>query len=366
MAESSILAELGWSSHWEALFDPHLAAGLVPARVVRVDRGSALVAALSGVVRAKPSVRLLKATAGPADLPVVGDWVGALISDDLDVSLIEAVLARKNAITRGDPGNSSDMQVLAANIDTVFIVHPIAERPNLSRVERELSLAWESGAAPVVVLTKADLSSDPDTALAAVESIAIGVDVLLMNALDGESAQQLVGYISNQRTAVLFGPSGAGKSTIINSLLGEQKQTTHDVRVGDGKGRHTTVARELVRIRDAGSIIDTPGLRALGLTGSEEGIAATFPDIERIAVSCRFHDCVHNDEPGCAVKSAIASGDLPSQRLTSYHKLLREAEVVAAKTDAHRRAEEKRKSRTLAKTIRRSQKKRGGRSRDGR
>ncbi|MDH3198592.1 MAG: ribosome small subunit-dependent GTPase A, partial [Candidatus Krumholzibacteria bacterium] len=308
MTDISTLTELGWSPHWQALFEPHAAVDVTPARVVRSDRGSSLVATRTGVVRAKPSVRLLKAASGPADLPVVGDWTAVLASEDLDVPLIEAVLERKNAITRGDPGVTSDTQVLAVNIDTVFVVHPIAEPPNLRRIERELSLAWDSGAIPVVVLTKADVSSDADTSLATVESIALGVDVLLANALERESAEQLLAYISGHRTAVLIGPSGAGKSTLINALLGEERQATREVRVGDGRGRHTTVARELIKIAGCGVIIDTPGLRALGLTGAEEGISTAFSDIEQLAGECRFRDCGHNDEPGCAVRSAVESG----------------------------------------------------------
>jgi ribosome biogenesis GTPase len=343
--------DLGWSSHWQALFDALGQGGLVPARVVRVDRGSSLVATPSGVIRAKPTVRLLKAGEDPAALPAVGDWVALNASDELDTPLIDAVLERGNAITRGVSGKTSEVQVLAANIDTVFVVHPIAEPPNLRRVERELSLAWDSGATPIVILTKADLSGDPQAALEAVESIAIGVDALLVNALDSESAKQLLSCISGHRTAVLVGPSGAGKSTLINALLGEERQATHDVRTGDGKGRHTTVAREVITIAGHGVIIDTPGLRALGLTGSEEGILAVFPDIEEYANACRFRDCSHNDEPGCAVRDAVESGALPPERLANYHKLMREAHVAASRSDARLRAEENRKGKVFSKMI---------------
>jgi ribosome biogenesis GTPase / thiamine phosphate phosphatase len=259
--------------------------------------------------------------------------VAVRVTGHLDAPLIEAVLDRASAITRGDPGKTSDVQVLAANIDTVFVVHPIGEPPNLRRIERELSVAWDSGAVPVVVLTKADLSADPDAARAAVESVALGADVLAMNALAGEGIQPILAYISAHRTAVLVGPSGAGKSTLINSLLGEQRQATREVRVSDGKGMHTTVARELIQMPGGGVLIDTPGLRAFGLTGSEEGIASVFPEIEQFARSCRFRDCTHADEPGCAVRAAIEAGALPAERLASYHKLMSEAQSVAAKTD---------------------------------
>lgn len=343
MPDISALRALGYSPHWQALFEPHVAQGLTPARAIRSDRGSLLIATPDGVVRAKLSARLLKSASGAADLPAVGDWVAVLVSEDLDAPLIEAVLERASAITRGDPGKTSDVQVLAANIDTVFVVHPIAEPPNLRRIERELSVAWDSGAAPVVVLTKADLSADPDAARLAVESVALGADVIVMNALAGDGIQPILEYISDHRTAVLVGPSGAGKSTLINSLLGEQRQATREVRVSDGRGMHTTVTRELIQMPGGGVLIDTPGLRAFGLTGSEEGIASVFPEIDQASRSCRFRDCTHNDEPGCAVRAAIESGMLPPERLASYHKLMGEAQLAAAKTDVRLRAEKDRK-----------------------
>jgi ribosome biogenesis GTPase len=198
---------------------------------------------------------------------------------------------------------------------------------------------------PVVLLTKADLSPDPDAARAAVEAVALGADVIAMNALAGEGIQPILTYISGHRTAVLVGPSGVGKSTIVNSLLGEQRQTTHAVRVSDGRGMHTTVARELIQMPGGGVLIDTPGLRAFGLTGSEEGIAAAFPEMERLGRACRFRDCSHHDEPGCAVRDAVDSGELAAERLASYRKLMGEAQSVAAQVDARLRAEKGRKSR---------------------
>jgi ribosome biogenesis GTPase len=352
LSDLPALEALGYSPRWQALFEPHLARSLTPARVIRSDRGSALIAMPTGVVRAKLSARLLKSANGPADLPAVGDWVAVLAPEGLDAPLIEVVLERASAITRGDPGKTSDSEVLAANIDTVFVVHPIAGSPNLRRIERELSVAWESGAVPVVVLTKADLSADPEAARRAVEAVAPGADVLAMNALTGEGVAPLLAYVSDHRTAVLLGPSGAGKSTLVNALLGEQRQATREVRVSDGRGRHATVARELIQMPGGGVLIDTPGLRELGLTGSEEGITATFPDVELASRSCRFRDCAHTDEPGCAVRTAVESGSLPPERLASYHKLMREARVATMKTDARVRAEEKRKWKIIRKAAR--------------
>ncbi len=351
MTDTRSLVALGYSPRWQTLLDQS-GQGLTPARVIRTDRGSALVAAPDGIVRARLSAPLLKAARGTAGLPVVGDWLALLAGDDPDAPLVEAVLERASVITRGDPGKTSEIQVLAANIDTVFVVDPIADPPNLRRIERELALAWDSGAAPVVVLTKADLSADTEAARRAVASVALGVDVLVINALAGESAALLLAYLTGHRTAVLVGPSGAGKSTLINALLGEQRQATREVRVGDGRGRHTTVARELIQMPRGGVLIDTPGLRSLGLTGSEEGIASVFPDIEEAARSCRFRDCTHSDEPGCAVRAAVEAGTLAPERLASYHKLLREAHAVTAKTEARVRADDARASQRSSKAAR--------------
>jgi len=356
MPDANRLEALGYSGRWEALFHEHVEQGLTPGRVIRADRGSALVATGREIVRTKPSTRLLKAAGGPLDLPAVGDWVALLAPDDLDVPLVEAVLDRTSAIVRGDPGGTSGVQVLAANVDVVFVVHPIAQAPNLRRIERELSLAWDSGAQPVVVLTKADLSPDAEAARQSVQEVAFGVDVIVTSALAGDGIGPLVARIGERRTAVLIGPSGAGKSTLVNALLGEQRQATREVRLSDGRGRHATVARELIPIPGSGVLIDTPGLRALGLTGSEEGIASAFPDIERLALSCRYRDCRHLDEPGCAVRAAVESGALQAGRLGGFHKLRREAQVAAAKSDARLRADEERKWKTISKAVKEYQK----------
>lgn len=344
------LTPLGYSERWRALFAPHADAGLVPARVVRADRGSVLVSTAEGVVRAKVSVRLRRESRGAEDTPAVGDWVALDPAPTHEVALVEAVLPRSSAFTRGEPGKTSDVQVLAANIDTVFVVHPATE-PNLRRIERELALAWDSGAAPVVVLTKSDLCDAPDASRRDVVAIAPGVDVLVTSATRGEGIQTLAGYAGAGRTVALIGPSGAGKSTLVNALLGEERQATREVRASDGRGRHVTVAREIVPLPAGGALVDTPGLREVAMAGATEGIAQAFPDIERWAEDCRFRDCTHTGEPGCAVVAAIERGELPRERLASAHKLEREAEVAAMKTDARLRAEETRKWKSLYKSV---------------
>lgn len=347
------LHDLGFTPRWQARFAEYAALGLVPGRVVRSARGHAIVATGAGVERAKLATVLRREAVDGTSLPVVGDWVAVLAGDDLDVPLVEAVLERTSAIVRGDPGQTSDVQVLAANVDVVFVVHPLAAEPNLRRIERELTLAWESGALPLVVLTKADLAADPGGALAAVQAVALGAEVLLTSACAGSGIQEVLATVAEGRTAVLIGPSGAGKSTLVNAMLGEERLATREVRVNDGRGRHTTVARELIQLTNGGLIIDTPGLRALALTGSESGIAAAFPDIEAAAEHCRFRDCAHTGEPGCAVTAAVAAGTLSAERLQSYVKLVAEARVAATKIDPRVRAEQRRAGRTLSKTIKR-------------
>jgi len=368
LPETNALEPLGYTPRWQALFAECCSSidtdDLLPGRVVRADRGSLLVATGDGLVRAEPSARLLKAgrpdraeafspgAAAPGTLPVTGDWVALHAPPGLDAPLVVAVLERAGAIERGAAGETSEHQVLAANVDVVFLVEPLVGEPNLRRLERELALAWESGAVPVVVLTKADLSADPPAALASVEAVALGVDVHVTSALTGQGVEPLRSYASGQRTIALMGRSGAGKSTLVNALLGEERQATGAVRASDGRGRHVTVTRELIPLPGGGLLLDTPGLRSLGLTESGSGLAATFADIEELSAGCRFRDCTHVTEPGCAVRRAIADGELPAERLASYHKLQREARAAAIKTDARLRAEEVRKWKIIHKSVR--------------
>lgn len=344
------LARIGYSERWQALFAPHAEAGLIPARVIRADRGSVMVACADGVVRAEPSARLRREARGAEELPATGDWVALDPAPTHEAALVEAVLPRLSAFTRGASGTTSVVQVIAANVDTVFVVH-VAVEPNLRRIERELALAWESGATPVVVLTKADLAQDPDASRSEVEAVALGVDVLVTSAKTGEGVEALTRYADDGRTVALIGPSGAGKSTLINALLGEERQVTREVRATDGKGRHATVARELIPLPSGGALLDTPGLREVAMVEADEGIAAVFPDIQALAAGCRFRDCTHAGEPGCAVAAAVGRGELASERLENLHKLRREAEVAAMKADARLRAEEARKWKIIHKSV---------------
>jgi ribosome biogenesis GTPase / thiamine phosphate phosphatase len=356
------LESLGYDERWRTLFAAHAKAGLVPARVVRADRGSAIVAAAHGVVRAEPSSRLRRALAGErreaggppqADgPPACGDWVVLDPAPTHEVALIEAVLPRASAFTRGTSDETGAQQVIAANVDTVFVVHPVEPAPHLRRIERELALAWESGATPVVVLTKADLTDEAEARAAAVREVALGVDVVLTSAPTGLGLDLVRAYAREGQTVGLIGPSGVGKSTLINALLGEQRLATREVRVRDARGRHTTVARELVPLPGAGVLLDTPGMRAVVMIDAQEGIAAAFSDIAALAEDCRFRDCTHGGEPGCAVAAAVEAGELPAERLASWHKLQREAQVAAMKTDARLRADEVRLWKMRHKSLR--------------
>jgi ribosome biogenesis GTPase len=339
-------------------FDPERATraaeagpGLTPGRVIRSDRGFVFVFTGSGVAMARPATQLVKKAVDGA-LPVVGDWV--LLGGTPTEPTVEPVLERTTSIVRRDPGRAARAQVLAANVDVVLITHPLSgEAPNLARIERELALVWESGAQPVVVLTKADLSPDLASATEAVAAAAPGVTVLTTSTVTGEGIDDIHAYFADGQTIVLIGPSGSGKSTLMNALAGEDIRATREVRVSDHRGRHTTVSRELLQLPGGGLVIDTPGLRAVGMWDSGDGIDAAFSDVARLAEDCRFRDCHHNGEPGCAVEAAVEAGELSARRLESYRELQAEAQHVGEQLDVRARQERKREDKKLAKVIKR-------------
>ncbi len=353
------LEDLGYSDRWRALFAAQAGSDHVPARVVRSDRGGLLAATADGMVRATLAAGLRHAASGPDELPVTGDWIALDLAPTHETALVQAVLPRTSAFVRGSSGAESTAQVIAANVDLVFVVHAIDRGLNQRRLERELALAWESGAVPVLVLSKADLVEAPEAVLSEARGIAPGVDVVITSAVTGDSIEGLRVYAPRGCTVALIGPSGVGKSTIVNALLGERRQATAKVRSSDGKGRHTTVARELVSLPDGGVLLDTPGLRALDMIDAREGIASAFDDIETLAASCRFSDCGHGSEPGCAVAAAVAAGELPAERLASWHKLQREAQVAAMKSDVRLRNEEARRWKIIHKSVRQHPKYKG-------
>lgn len=349
VAESHRLAPLGFTAE-RAEYVAANHPGGTPGRVVRSDRGFVFVATVHGVTLAKTATSLIKRADG-GGMPVVGDWV--VLGGDPTDPLAEHVLPRTTAIVRRDPGRAARLQVLAANVDIVIITHPLAEAPNLSRIERELALVWESGAQPVVALTKCDLSDDAEAARIAVEAIAPGVPVQITSALTGQGLDEIRDHLRGGATIALIGPSGSGKSTLVNALANEDIQETREVRVSDNRGRHTTVSRELVQLPDGGLVIDTPGLRAVGMWESAEGIDLAFADIAALAEDCRFRDCHHAGEPGCAVEAAVAEGTLAERRLESYRELQQEVRHIGEQLDVRARQERKREDKKLSKTVKR-------------
>lgn len=334
-----MLEELGWDARVAALYDDLVrddAAGLVPGRVVRVERSACLVVTEDGERLARFS-----------SLPAVGDWVA--LETRHDATTVWGTVARWSELARRDPDTGA-RQVLAADVDLVLVTVP-GDRPSVNRVERESVLAWESGARPVVVLTKADLAP-PDLA-GRLEERLLGVDVLVTSSVTGEGVAELTALLAPGRTAVLLGPSGAGKSTLVNALLGEQRFETGAVRTADARGRHTTSARELVVLPEGGVLVDTPGLRSLGLLG-DEGIAAAFADVDDLAAACRFNDCAHDGEPGCAVHAAVTEGTLDPARLESYRKLQREVAFEQRRVDPVARQAEAQRWKQVHKALRRA------------
>ncbi|WP_448333605.1 ribosome small subunit-dependent GTPase A [Streptomyces sp. DSM 41534] len=333
------LTAYGWDDGWADAFAPYAAQGLVPGRVVRVDRGLCDVVTPSGTVRADTE---LVTPRDPMRIVCTGDW--AAVDAESDPAYVRTLLPRRTALVRSTSSKRSDGQVLAANADHAVIAVSLAAELDLGRVERFTALAWESGAQPLLVLTKADLVSDP-AALAHLVSdtgtAAPGVRVLPVSSATGEGLDELRALLASG-TSVLLGQSGAGKSTLTNALVGRAVQDVHAIRDSDGKGRHTTTTRDLLPLPTGGVLIDTPGLRGVGLWDAEGGVAQAFAEIEELAERCRFLDCAHRAEPGCAVLAAIEDGSLPERRLESYRKLLRENERLAARTDARLRAEMRR------------------------
>ncbi|MES4893270.1 ribosome small subunit-dependent GTPase A [Streptomyces sp. NPDC096012] len=335
----SALAPYGWDDAWADAFTPYAAEGLLPGRVIRVDRGQCDVVTAGGVVRADTA---FVTPHDPMRVVCTGDWVA--VEPGGNPRYVRVYLPRRTAFVRSTSSKRSEGQILAANVDHAVVAVSLAVDLDLGRVERFLALAWESGAQPVVVLTKADLVPDPVTLahlVQDVETSAPGVPVLTASALHGDGLDTLDALVGSG-TTVLLGQSGAGKSTLANALVGEDVMDVRAARDIDGKGRHTTTTRNLLALPSGGVLIDTPGLRGVGLFDAETGVGAVFAEIEELAGRCRFQDCAHDSEPGCAVRSAVEDGELPVRRLESYRKLMRENQWIVAKTDARLRTEIKR------------------------
>jgi ribosome biogenesis GTPase / thiamine phosphate phosphatase len=341
------LASLGWDASFTMPDNHHR-----PGRVVRVDRGVCTVLCADGAVRASLAGAVLSAAArDPVNLPCAGDWVMVRHWPDDRVTL-EAVLPRRSAIVRRTADKDSVGQVLAANIDAAAVVEPMHPDPDTGRIERLLALAWESGARPLVVLTKCDLAADPDSVARELAHAAPGVDVLAVSAQRGDGLAALRPFVAAGRTLALLGPSGAGKSTLVNALAGATVMGTHAIRDADGKGRHTTTYRALIPIPGGGAVLDTPGVRAVGMLDAEAGLDRAFADVADLAAACRFGDCGHDGEPGCAVRAALESGELAPRRYESWRKLQREIAFEARRKDARLQAQARGKWKRIEKETR--------------
>lgn len=339
------LTTLGWDDHFSTLFADHARDGDAPARVARVDRGGCDTLTATGPVRA---VRGSGLGTDRERTVCTGDWV-VLRRDDEPAHIVD-VLPRRTAITRASSDRTSERQVLAANVDTVIIAVSVANRVNLGRIERLLTLAYDAGTRPVIALTKSDLVDDIVAGEAAVTAVAPGAEMVVTSTVSGVGVDALAATMTG--TAVLLGSSGAGKSSLANALLGRDHMAANEIRSVDGKGRHTTAHRELLILPGGKALIDTPGLRGIGVQDVADAAGQTFAEIEELAHDCAFRDCEHRSEPRCAVQEAIRDGRIDEGRLERYRKLLRESEWSAARGDARQASKRSKRDKAITRDIR--------------
>jgi ribosome biogenesis GTPase / thiamine phosphate phosphatase len=342
------LQDLGWDAFFADAFQPYEQDNLIPARVAARHHGPCELLTELGRLGGIPAGRLTD-----DELPAVGDWVAARPLDGERKAVIEAVLPRKTVFARKEAFQRTVAQVVAANVDTVFLTTAFGHDLSPRRLERYLTAAWDSGANPVIVVNKSDLAEDPLAELAEVEAVSIGVPLHALSAEGGEGLEQLDPYLVSGRTVALLGSSGVGKSTLVNRLAGREVLHTAEIR-SDGRGRHTTTHRELVPLESGALLLDTPGMRELQLWAGEEVLDSTFAEIAELAGECRFSDCSHEHEPGCAVKTAISDGTLPAERFASYRKLQREMRALEIRKDARLKAESRKEMRRSARRRRTS------------
>ncbi|MEY4575299.1 MAG: RsgA2 [Pseudomonadota bacterium] len=348
------LVRFGWADPFKTALTTLQDTSLIPARVASAQRehyrlwteNAVLPAAISGKLRH---------LADRGELPVVGDWVAARSDPNQEQAVIHALLPRRSALVRQAAGNTMEPQVLAANVDLVFLVTSLNQDWNPRRIERALALVWEAGAQPVLLLTKLDLCPDASAQLEAARAVALGVPVHALSVLDTRGLEVLDSYLAPGRTLALIGSSGVGKSTLVNYLSGEERAAVSGIRA-DERGKHTTTHRELFELPGGGLIIDTPGMRELGMWEAQSGLDVTFQDLEVLAGDCRFHDCQHEREPGCSVQAAIAAGTLDAARYAGYCKLQRELAHQARRSDERLQVQYRTDTRKLNKQRKADQK----------
>jgi ribosome biogenesis GTPase len=353
------LEGLGWKAHFASAFAAQVAPGVVPGRVALEHNHVYRVMCETGEYLAEATGRLKHLAEGRHELPAVGDWVALRIDNSGGHSQITAVLPRVSKFSRKRAGAWTEEQVVAANIDTVFLVSGLDGDFNPRRIERYLLLARNSAAQPVVILNKADLADDVPEAIALIHELAPDVPVVAVSAADGAGFDALQAYLGAGQTVALLGSSGVGKSSIVNRLVGEAVLPTRSVRESDSRGRHASVHRQMIPLPTGGLVIDTPGMRELQLWGVDEGMPGTFEDVEGLAGTCRFRDCQHRQEPGCGVKAAVDAGTLDSARYDNFIKLQDEREVMARRQDERALLEQKRASKIIGKALKSMQKTRG-------
>ncbi|MBD2119338.1 ribosome small subunit-dependent GTPase A [Trichocoleus sp. FACHB-262] len=346
------LEQLGWSDFFAHSFAPYRAAGYKVGRVALEHKQTYLLYTEQGEITAEVTGKFRHQAASSHNFPAVGDWVVVNLSAGAGKATIHQVLPHKSKFSRQAAGTKTTEQVVATNIDTIFLVSSLDSNFNLRRIERYLVLTWESGANPVILLNKADLCDRVEARISEVEAIALGVPILVLSAAQQQDLEALQPYLQSGQTVALLGSSGVGKSTITNQLLGLEAQAVQAVRQQDHKGRHTTTHRQLIRLTSGGCIVDTPGMRELQLWSAAEGLQETFADIEELAQQCRFRDCQHTTEPGCAVQEAIEQGLLDPTRFFSYQKLQRELDHATRKQNLSAQLAEKEKWKKIHKALR--------------
>ncbi len=349
------LEYLGWNDFFASNFEPLRQQGLTVARVAIEHRNTYILHSefgeLSGEVTGK-----FRHQATQAEFPAVGDWVVISVIESEKNAIIHSILPRKSKFSRQSAGGITKEQIVAANVDTVFLVSGLDGDFNPRRIERYLILAWESGANPVILLNKADLCKNLEDCLNQVENIALGVPIITISAANFQGLEALQLYLQPGKTVALLGSSGVGKSTITNQLKGEAIQAVKAVRQGDNRGRHTTTHRELILLPNGSLIIDTPGMREIQIWASESSLNSTFEDIETLAEECRFRDCQHGEEPGCAVQQALQEGKLNNSRFLSYQKLNKELDYLSQKQNQKVYLDTKKRWKTITKSMRKHHK----------
>ena len=352
------LIDLGWDDEFAQLFTNHNTQNLTPARIARVDRNQCLLYSELGAITAEITGKFRHEIVERADFPTVGDWVAVELIPAEDKGMIHAVLPRRSKFSRKLKGDTTEEQILASNIDKIFIVNGLDEDYNIRRIERYLTLAWNSGAEPVIILNKSDICPDLEEVIAEVYAIAFDTPIIPLSAVENTGFDELHEHLQKGKTSAFIGSSGVGKSSIINRLIGEDRQKVKAVRAWRQRGQHTTTSREMIFGDEFGIMIDSPGMRELQLWADDESLSTSFEDIEELAKFCRFRDCKHLNEPGCAVLRAVENDELDADRYESYVKQLKELKYLERKQDYHARKQEEQRWKNIKKSHRKQDKKR--------